>query len=220
MNAKRMLPTILGAILILGGLLLLFGNLGLFEVGAFLWAILLAGAGVFFVLLYFQDRRQWWAWIPGTTLLSVGLLLALEGLMPGDTGELGGVIVTGGIGLGFLIVYLTTRQNWWAIIPGGALLSIAAMLFIQEILPFGNEEMGLGVFFFGLGLTFLGLSRVQTEKGPMKWPLIPGGILLGIGILVILFGSAADLFPYIGALALIAVGVIILWRALRHRDQR
>jgi hypothetical protein len=219
MNTKRGLPLFLGAILILGGLFLLLGNLGLIELGGLLWAIVLAGAGVFFVLLYFQDRRQWWAWIPGITLLSVGVLIALEDLLPGNTGDLGGVIVPGGIGLSFLLIYVTTRQHWWAIIPGGALLSIAAMIFVQEILPSSMEEAGIGVFFLGLGLTFLALSRVGTEKGQMKWPVIPGGILLGIGILLILFGSAAEFFPYIGALALIAVGGFILWRAT-HRNQQ
>ena len=219
MNTKRGLPLVLGAILILGGLFLLFGNLGWIEVGDTLWALVLAAGGIFFVLLFFQDRRQWWAWIPGITLLSVASLLLLQEFLTGFSGDLGGVIVPGGIGLSFLLIYLTTRQHWWAIIPGGVLLSIAAMIFLQGILPFDMELAGVGVFFLGLGLTFLSLTRIRTEKGQMKWPWVPGGILLGMGVLFIVFGSAAEFFPYIGALALIFVGVYILWRAIRRKEQ-
>jgi len=219
MDTKRGLPLLLGAILIIGGLFLLFGNLGWIDIGGLLWALVLGGAGIFFVLLYVQDRRQWWAWIPGITLLSIALFLILEEILPGNTGDLGGVIVPGGIGLSFLLIYLTTRQHWWAIIPGGALLSISAMIFVQQILPSNMDEAGVGIFFLGLGLTFLALTRIQTEKGLMKWPMIPGGILLAMGVLFILFGSAAELFPYIGALALIVVGGFILWRAIRRNER-
>ena len=90
--------------------------------------------------------------------------------------------------------------------------------FVQQVLPSNMEEAGVGVFFLGLGLTFLALTRIQTEKGLMKWPMISGGILLAVGVLFILFGSAAELFPYIGALALIVVGW--LYPLAGHTPQR
>ena len=57
-----------------------------------------------------------------------------------------------------------------------------------------------------------------TQRDPrVTW--VPGGILLGMGFLFIVFGSASEFFPYIGARALIFVGVYILWRAISRKEQ-
>ena len=45
MDTKRGLPLLLGAILIIGGLFLLFGNLGWIDIGGLLWAVVLGGSG-------------------------------------------------------------------------------------------------------------------------------------------------------------------------------
>ena len=78
MKTWRWLPVFIGALLILGGIFLLLGNLNIIDIGALFWSILLALVGVFFVMVFLQDRRQWWGLIPGVTLLSVALLLFLE----------------------------------------------------------------------------------------------------------------------------------------------
>jgi hypothetical protein len=219
MKNWRGLSLLLGAVLVIGGIILLLGNIGVFELGDLFWGLVLGAVGIFFILLYFQDRRQWWAWIPGITLLSIALLLAMQQIFPSTGFDLGGVIVPAGIGLSFLIIYLTTRQHWWAIIPGGVMVSIAAMILLQGVFPADWEMAGVGVFFLGLGLTFLALAQVDTPNGKMKWPWIPGGILLAMCFIFIMVGSAAEFFPYIGALALIVVGVFLLWRALRRNDK-
>ena len=42
-------------------------------------------------------------------------------MIPGFPGGLAPVFLLGMIGVSFWIIYLTDHQNWWAIIPGGAL---------------------------------------------------------------------------------------------------
>lgn len=219
MDTRRALPLFIGAVLIIGGIFLLLANMNVIDVGSIFWGLILAMVGIFFVAVFFLDRRQWWAWIPGLTLVSVGLLIILEETFPSTSFDLGGVIVPGGIGLSFLLIYLTTREHWWAIIPGGVLLSISSMIFFQSVLPANLEDAAVGVFFLGLGLTFLVLTRINTDNGRMKWPLIPGGILLAMGFLFIVLSSAEDLLPYVGALALIVVGVFLLWRATRRGEK-
>jgi uncharacterized membrane protein HdeD (DUF308 family) len=219
MNTSRGLSIFIGAILIIGGILFLLANMNVIDVGSIFWGLILGVIGILFVVVVLQDKRQWWAWIPGLTLLSVGLLIILEETLPSTSFDLGGVIVPGGIGLSFLLIYLTSREHWWAIIPGGVMVSIATMIAFQSVLPANWEDAAVGVFFLGLGLTFLALTRVKTEKGQMKWPLIPGGILLAMGFLFIVLSSAEYLLPYFGAFALIVVGVFLLWRATRRREQ-
>ena len=216
MKTWRWLPVFIGALLILGGIFLLLGNLNIIDIGALFWSILLALVGVFFVMVFLQDRRQWWGLIPGVTLLSVALLLFLEEIVPGGSVDWGGVIVPGGIGLSFLLIYAANREQWWAIIPGGVMVSISLMILLQEYL---QDPAHVGVFFLGLGLTFIALTTVTTKQGKMKWPWIPGGILLVMGFMFLMFGTAESLFPYLGAVALIVFGIFLLWRATRRTQQ-
>jgi len=216
MKTSRWLPLFIGALLIIGGIFLLLGNFNILDVGGLFWPIILTLVGAFFLLLFLQDRRQWWAIIPGVTLLSIALLVGLREFISYEAFDIGGVIVPGGIGLSFLLVYVANREQWWAIIPGGVMVSISVMLLVQGFLP---ELTGVGVFFLGLGLTFLALTTINTAKGKMKWPWIPGGILLAMGFLFIVFGAAGDIFPYLGAIALIVFGIYILWRATRRKEQ-
>ena len=138
-----------GSLLILGGVLFLLQNLGMFELGDLFWALLLGLAGVFFLSLFLQNRANWWAIIPGFTLLSIGLLIALGRLAPSLAQVWGGSIVLGGIGLSFLVIYLLDRGNWWAIIPGGVMLTL------MVIAGLGNAFTGIetgGRVFIGLGV--------------------------------------------------------------------
>jgi hypothetical protein len=149
------------------------------------------------------------------TLISVGLVIGVDQAVGDQSGEWSGAIVVGGIGLSFLLIYLTTRQQWWALIPGGVMLSIACMLVAQQFL---SENGSLGIFFFGLGLTFAAVGMVRTEKGRMKWPWIPAGILMVVGLLLLVTASAANLLPILGPIALVLVGGYLLLRAFRRQE--
>ncbi len=71
-----------------------------------------------------------------------------------------------------------------------------------------------GVFFLGLGLTFVLVGLLPSPQGKMGWAFIPAAVLLVMGI--VLIGAFTALTNYVWALALIAIGIWLLLRALRR----
>jgi hypothetical protein len=198
-----------GGLLILGGLVLLLENLGLFRFGGLFWALLLGLAGVFFLAFFISSRHSWWALIPGTTLLGVALIITLGELAPRLSGDVGGPIMLGSIALGFLLVYLAARENWWALIPGGVMLTLAFVSGLDQMS--GWTDSG-GIFFLGLGLTFALVAVAPNPQGPMRWAWIPAGILLLMGVL--LMAAAGEMLAKIWPLFLIAGGAALLFRSM------
>jgi hypothetical protein len=213
----RSYSRLLWGLLLVGlGALLLLQNLNLIPMQNFVWGVVWAGAfglaGLVFLYMFLQDRAQWWAVIPGLTLLGVGLIIGLSVLFPqGVGGWIGGVFLAM-IGLAFWIVYFTNREYWWAVIPGGTLVTLGVVAGATSI--WGGVELG-GLFFAGLGLTFLLVAVLPTPQGQMKWAYIPAAILLAMGILIWL--AATSLIQYLWPLALIVAGGYLLWRAYISR---
>jgi len=182
---------LVGAALILGGILMLLDKAGVLK-GAtdFFWAGLLAiGAGIF-LFWFFSDRSKWWAAIPGFTLAG----MAASALLLDKIGW-GGLAFLGGIGVGFWAVYLRQSAQWWAIIPGGVLLTLGFTSALTEAFNIG--ETG-GVFFVGLGLTFLLVALLAK----MKWAFIPAAVLLLLGFFL---GT-----PFIGIMEYVWIGVLLV----------
>jgi hypothetical protein len=202
-----------GILLILGGLLFLLQNLGILVLGNFFWVILLSLGGLFFLSFFIQSRANWWALIPAITLLSITLLVALDWFIPAFNESWGGGIILGGIGLSFFLIYLVDRANWWALIPGGVLGTLAATVALEQFFP-GLETAG--VFFLGLGLTFALVAALPNPQGEMRWAWIPSAILLLMG--VIFMAAAGELLKYLWPLALILAGLLLLFRSFRGRD--
>lgn len=201
-----------GALLILGGVMFLLQNLGVFEFGDLFWALLFGLAGLFFISVFIQNQANWWALIPGFTLASIGLLIALSRLSPATADILGGLIILGGIGASFLVIYLVDRRNWWAIIPAGVLLTLAVIASLSDAIP--GLETG-GILFIGIGLTFVLLGMLPGQQGQLRWAWIPAGILLVMGILFM--AAAGELIAYIWPLALILGGGLLILRTLFPR---
>ena len=67
------------------------------------------------------------------------------------------------------MVYLLDRRNWWAVIPGGSVLSVALMI---ALTPLGGM-LAVGAMFFGLGLTFVVLTLLPVGVVRMTWAWIP-----------------------------------------------
>ncbi|MCL4560245.1 MAG: hypothetical protein M1281_06500 [Chloroflexi bacterium] len=197
-----------GGLLVLVGIILLGQNLAIFrsEFISFVWGVILGAAGLVFLSVVIADRRQWWAAIPGLILVYLAALIILGQFLPAQITRFGGSFFLAAIGISFWIVYFLNFANWWAIIPGGVLLTLAVVSLIE------NAVTGLasgGIFFLGLGLTFALLSIVNTPNGKMRWPLIPAGILLAIGLLISL--AASSILNYIWPIVLILIGLYLLF---------
>jgi hypothetical protein len=73
-----------------------------------------------------------------------------------------------------------------------------------------------GVFFIGLGVTFLVVALLPTEKRDnLRWAFIPAGILILMGLLI--GASFTFLLEFLWPLALIVGGAIMIWRYLSVR---
>jgi len=211
---KRLEIRIVGGILLIAaGILYLLQNLGILGGGiALFWALLFGAGGALFLYMFLANRANWWAVIPGFVLLSLAALLALDQFAPKVGGDWGGALVLTGIGLAFWTIYFANRENWWAIIPGGVLLTIALFVGLSSI--FEGVEM-VGVFFLGLGLTFGLLYFLPSPEGRMKWALIPAAVLLVMGLL---FAAAAiAVLKYLWPAALVLIGLYIIFRTFSPR---
>jgi len=145
-------------------------------------------------------------------LIVVGIGGLVLNLMEPST-NIGGVIVLV-IGLGLLGAFAWTRQYGY-LIPGAIMAGLGAGIIASEAMTFTDEQTG-GVIVLGLGIGFLAIwvvGMVARVREHHWWPLIPGGILAVIGGALLVGGEAVNLLDYWGVV-IIALGVIVLWRAM------
>jgi hypothetical protein len=124
----------------------------------------------------------------GLLLIAAGVFFLLESL---NILELGSAwsLVFGTAGILFLITFIGRRDDWWAAIPGFALLGIGLLIGVDALLPELGDAIGGGLFLGSLSLGFIAIA-VRTG-GEQWWAVIPGGILLILGLLL-------GVEPYIG----------------------
>ena len=201
-----------GAILLIGvGILLLLQNFGILGgIVALIWSLIFGVGGLIFLYMFLTNRTQWWAIIPGFTLLGLAALIALDQFLPRVGDALGGTIFLGGIGLAFWVIYFLNREHWWAVIPGGVMFTVALVAGLDAV--FEGAETG-GVLFLGLGLTFGLLYFLPTPYRQMKGAVIPAGVLLVVGLLST--ARTTGILEYLWPAALIVVGLYLLFRMFR-----
>jgi hypothetical protein len=202
-----------GLLLIGGGVLFLLQEFGFIprDLG-WLWGLVFGLAGLAFLTAFVLDRGQWWALIPGFILLSLALLILLGETVPSLAGQWGGTIFLGGLALPFLLIYLINRTHWWGLIPGGVLATLAVVAGVSENM---NGFAVGGLFFLGLGLTFLVIWFAPTPQGRMGWAIFPAIPLLILGLLLIT--PFASLAGFVWPVVLMLAGAYLLFRAFRPR---
>ena len=202
-----------GILLVVVGILTLLQGLGALDnIAPIFWAIIFCIGGILLLYIFLANRVHWWAIIPGFLLLSVAALLVVEEFAPDLGGDWEGVLVLGGIGAAFWVIYFMKREQWWAIIPGGVMVTLALVTGLSSV--FEGAEIG-GVFLIGLGLTFGLLSLLPTPEGRMKWALIPAAVLSIVGLLIT--AATVSLLNYLWPAALILAGLYGIFRAFVPR---
>jgi hypothetical protein len=203
---------LIGAILISVGVLFFLQTLNILSnVWNILWIVVFFAGSGFFFYVYLTDRRQWWALIPATTFLGLSGTVFMDTFFPQKL-NLGGVFLLGGIGLGFFVIYLTNRDFWWAIIPGGVLATLGVVTISEEVIA---DDSGGGIFFIGLAITFILVALLAKPRESFWWAYIPASVLFILGVFLI--GPLQAKFNYIWPIALILTGGILLMRNLRNR---
>jgi hypothetical protein len=195
-----------GVGLVVFGLLSLVERFGFLRgVTSLIWGALLLAAGLFFLYRFVNNNRsEWWAAIPGFALLGLGLSSLSSVFLSGWSGFL----FLGMLGLGFFVVYLSRREFWWAIIPGGVFVTLAGITMLSDVYRVSDSG---GLVLVGFGLTFILVAVVAS----LQWAWIPGLILVVIGALI---GT-----PFIGSMnllwpaALIVGGLLLIFQFVRRR---
>ncbi|HWQ12892.1 MAG TPA: hypothetical protein VNL77_08830 [Roseiflexaceae bacterium] len=206
--------TLAGAALVALGTLSLLQSLGLLgPLAGLLWAGAFAAGGLAFLAAFLRSPSAWWAAIPGSALLGLAAVTGVGTLAPWAAGGWTGGLFLGAIGLGFCLVYLAHRDSWWAVLPAGVLLTLATVAGLSDIV---GEAAG-ALFFFGLAATFGALTRLPEIGGRLRWALVPAGVMLAMGVVVLL--TTSQLFSILLPAALILAGLAILYRGgmvMRH----
>lgn len=197
-------------LIVLGGFFLLQATGILGALSDLFWSLAFGAAGGVFLYTFFTRlQERWWAAIPGFTLLGLAATIFYSRFAPPILSGMTGAIFLGSIGAGFLAIFITNPRQWWAMIPGGALFTVAAVAAI-DVLPFRFLNSG-SVLFVGLGLTFgiLGLLSTYLDQN-LRWAYIPAAILLVLGLVIVtpFVGALAWLWP----LALIGAGATLVLR--------
>lgn len=205
---------ILGAVVLAAGVLLLIEAISPYQVPGLMWTGLLAAGAAAFGYAFFARPSWWWAAIPAGALLgaAVAPVMALD---PAGSGQWTEVPFLALLSTGFWAVYLQDHRRWWAVIPGGALLTLAVVTGVTEAV--GGRMIG-AILLFGLAVTFM-LVAVLPSGGSRHWWAWIVAAALAAGALVVLLQAAELLvvLNYVWPLAVIGGGAYLLWSAWRRR---
>ena len=145
-------------------------------------------------------------------LIVVGIVGLASQMFEFSTNAGGWIVML--IGLGLLGGFAYTRQYGF-LIPGGIMTGLGVGIIASQSFTFVDDQTASGAIVVGLGVGFLaiwvigGMMRVAQNHW---WPLIPGGILAVVGGALLIGDQAVSLLDYWGV-AVIAVGLFVLWRA-------
>jgi hypothetical protein len=198
------------------GVLLLLFNLQVLvayePTAQYVVAGVLAVAGLGFLVSYAWRRDEWYRLMPGWTLLALAamVLLSVQAQLPRP---LVAAVLFVGLGLAFLHIYLVRRtEHWWAIIPGGFMIVLAAVISLSVRIA-RLETLGAALF-AGMGVVFFVLYALAGARRHW-WALIPGGVLMLFGLLIYTIdntvqGTVLRWWP----VALIVLGLLLVYLAL------
>jgi hypothetical protein len=197
-----------------GSLLVLLGVVLLIEaftdLTAWMWVAILVIAGFGAFAAYLTDRGNWGLLIPAYVMWAIALLIALITLNV-LRDELIATFVLAVIALPFLVSFLRDRSRWGLLIPVYILLAVGVMVALIGVGAL-NDLLIPAYVMFAIAIPFF---VVYVRNRQQWWPLIPGGIMAVIGLSFLLAEAAAQ---YIGAVALVAVGIWIVVRQFVRKE--
>jgi hypothetical protein len=164
-----------------------------------------------FLFVYLQKQTRMWALIVAysTGVLGFAPLMASAG----RNADYFGPLFLFAIGLPFFVVYFRSASSWWAIIPAGALTTIAiiAALSISGVVPFRWENaLMTALLMAGLAVTFAVLW-LRHEK---QWAKTVTIILAVLAVASLFFINYSEiLWP----VAIILGGLYLFYTALRPK---
>ena len=208
---------IMGALLVLVGIAMIFGNIGFFNMSWLFrlsWPMILLMISGFFFLGY-SSRRPYGAGllVPAGIMFTLGITFLLgeafgyEYIWPG-------FIAAPAIGL--LLLYLLGKKSSGLLVPIGTLLTIASVCFISQVLGIWDITWPGFILAPAVGLFLLYLSGNQSSG-----LLIPIFILTAVSVVmfsVFSIGRFAEIAKYLFGGILIVGGLSTIIKRPVRKD--
>lgn len=170
-----------------------------------------------------KNERKENGWIGGLVLIGIGLIALFGQLLPERITSDLGIYIVSALGLIFIVWGIAAR-NPGPMIPGGILSGIGLGIVLIEGLnwPANVDEGGVFMLAFAAGWALIVLLTAVFTTKTHWWPLIPGGIMAFIGLAVLfggLFMQGLELLGVVWPVALIILGLYVLYQARRPREK-
>lgn len=179
--------------------------------GEWVGALFLFMIALAFLVVYLNNQTRTWALIVAyaTAVLGLAPLMSIGGR---DAAYFGPIFLFA-VALPFFVVYFRSANNWWAIIPAGALTTLALItaLAITGWIRNANEGgYANALLMGGLAATF----AVLWLRHAKPWARIVTIALALVAVASIFFASYSQIF---WPVAIILVGVYLFYTALRPK---
>lgn len=196
-----------GVMLFLALVTLLVDTVG----GEWIGAMFLLLIGLVFLAVFLNNRTRTWALIVAYVfgVLSIGPMLASGG----DVAAYFGSVFLFGVALPFYVLYFRSADNWWAIIPAGALTAVGVLATAAIAGLIDDETSGgyANAFLMGgLAATF----AVIWLRHNKDWARIVTIILAVLAVASVFFFSYYEIF---WPVAIILGGLYLFVTALRPK---
>lgn len=168
-----------------------------------------------------RTRTAWWASIPAGILIGLGTCLLYSPMRWGDFV----LYMSLGVAVPLLVWGLGARILGLAI-PGCLLGTIGPGIYVAWQASEGENSLvrtGIMLVWFALGWALITLSgRVILEKY-LWWPLIPGGIIVMVGLGLYIGGNPDNALGFIGntgsiMLMIFGLYLLLMRKGIHHDD--
>lgn len=157
-------------------------------------------------------------YISGSILILIGILILMTQVVQAP---LLSMSLIPGLGLLF-IAWALLMRNFGLLIPGGILVGVGAGVLLIEMHVTGLDDGAAFMIAFGLGWMLITLLSPLTTREVQWWPLIPGGIIMTIGLLIQQPWGHPVLMAlsYLWPLSLVALGGYLIFKAHRREKEQ
>lgn len=155
-----------------------------------------------------DSRTGNFAWAIALALSGLGLLLFNFGVFAAYEPILQYVLagVFGIASIAFFGAYLSTRTNWWRLMPAWTLLALAVMVYLSTVETL-DQRLTASVLFAGQALAFAHAYLIDRQE--RWWAIIPGGFMLVLGVVIALSSRTVSL-ETLGSVLFVGLGAVFL----------
>jgi hypothetical protein len=213
-NREQRNRMILGVLIIALGVMTLVNNAIADDVAEWIWIIGLAAAALVFGWAYTFDKETWAA-VGAYVTGAIAILIVLAAKV--DLPEIWvAIIVMLEIALPFFAAWWANPKKWGFLIPAYVFVAIIPILLISEGTT-EDDNLITAYVMLAIGVPFI-FAYFVTRKWGL---LIPGGIMsfIALAFVGISIGLSEQVLTVIVPLAVIAVGVFMLYSAWSGKNQ-